>query len=274
MLSMDEIQQALPGTLDPEDFDPSVYEDSFLKARNINITDADILSGFRKGIDLLKYIIENSFKAATMQGPKTLESRLSDESKGIYAEVKRKLIDFLYQAFSNISLSKNGIPFRQWHDEKCKEMIDIFKGLKNKDGSPAWTYGISQKILNLIIKYLVVITKKAYKLGVSKGSSTIVKAGQVFLDIYPELDIPVDSRILVASWNHNLGHKVKLILPSRDGSVVPAAGIEPWNWRSNKVVKPWTQWNRDDYLKYAESLHKVFAKPLDWEGYAWTEAGR
>ena len=272
MLSMDEIQQALPGTLDPEDFDPSVYEDSFLKARNINITDEDIRSDMKNGDLLLRYIIKNSFGAATSQG--SLMTRLSEKSKTEFERVKTKLLDKLFSVFKCVNeVDFNKISFRKWHDDTCQKIIDICSDLENKTGNPAWTYGNSQKILNLIIKYLVVITKRASELGIRIDSSITAIIGQVFLDIYSKLDIPVDSLVIEASWNHNFAHKEKLILPTKNGITTPTDNIKPWNAFAFSLVKPWSKWSGEDYRNYAKSLHEVFAAPLDWEGYAWKEVG-
>lgn len=263
----------LPGTLDPKDFNPRDYDEKFLVARNIKISDTDIRDDFRKGMKLLEYIVNNSFKAASMQGPRSLERRLSDESSAIYARVHDELIYFVFHAFTDMSKSNPlaKVSFREWHDGICMRMIDICKDLKNEDGSSAWTYGNSQKMLNLAIKYLAVITKRARVLDIGSPWSFTLLAGEIFFGIYDQLDIPVDSYIIKASWNHNTNHTKKLVLPSRGGSVVPAANIEAWNSMSYRMVKPWTQWDRDDYLRYAEASHEVFDRPLDWEGYAWTE---
>ncbi len=243
-------KDVLPGALDPENINTTECDEIFRGARNIRISDDNIRrdSKIKKGenISLLRYIVENSYNAATARA--ALFSAKSSHSRKIYPIVKTELINFLYVTFLDISNkgTEGSVSYREWHDSICLDLIKLASGLKNVDGTNAWTYGNSQKVVNLIVKYLVIIAKKAKAMGVVTTTS---KAGDVFLRIYDALDIPVDGLIIEASLNHNACHTAKLVVPPH---------------------RCWSKWSRDDYLNYAYSLHRVFKRPLDWEGYAWT----
>lgn len=129
--------------------------------------------------------------------------------------------------------------------------------LTDDDGNSCWTYGNSQKAVNLAVKYLVHIAKAAREIGTEDETSRI---GEVFLAIEKDLDIPVDSRIIKASQSHNEKEAKKLILPlsSKNGS--------------GKVIC-WSKWEKSDYEAYSRSLHEAFERPFEWEERVWIRRG-
>lgn len=190
---------------------------------------------------------------------------LSKEGKKDFEELCRdKLSHALFTAFMGIkpNLTKND--YRSWHESLCQELIDICIDLDRKKERSGWTYGNSQKVVNLVVKYLVIIAKAAKKIGAANKATEI---GDAFLAIVDDLDIPVDSYIIEASWNYN----------QREGSESLALPFKTKNHVGRFAyykVKAWSNWDKGDYDKYSGSLHKAFHCPLDWEGYAWTEVGK
>ena len=39
-------------------------------------------------------------------------------------------------------------------------------------------------------------------------------------------------------------------------------------------VKPWNQWNKDEYMAFRKSVHNSIECPLDWEGPVWIEVAK
>lgn len=247
----------LPGYLDPGDFDPKEYEEEFRKARNIKLTDERIKNF------VLSYAIEKSIGAATSQG--SLTCRLSKQSRDDFEnDTRNKISIYLFEEFVKITPDFKKEDYETWHNSLCEKLIEKCDSLKpEKDDDFGWTYGNSQKVVNLIIKYLVVISNRAKEINASNETTII---GDVFAGMKGILDIPVDRYIIEASINHNKKDaNKKLILPLREDSA------RRNNERRRPQTKPWSKWNREDYKTYSESLHKVFDCPFDWEGYAWTE---
>ncbi len=251
----------LPGYLDPEGFNPKDYEDDFRNAKNVGLTDRFIK------FPALERVFNNSIKAATSRG--SLINRLSAESKALFGgTLKDQIADALFQALNGVGPELTQDQYKVWHQSLCKRIIEICHDLKpaKADGC-CWTYGNSQKVVNLVVKYLVIIASRAKEINVS---NEVTKIGDVFLNIKPILDIPVDSYVLEASWNYNLCHKndeSRLVLPLKPNKE------ESGEFSSLKVV-PWSKWNERQYRAYSESLHEVFERPFDWEGYVWVEVSK
>ncbi len=247
-----------PETLNFAGFNPEDYEKAFRNAPNIRLTD-DMIT-----CPLLGYAIENSLRAATSR--RSLMGCLSKEGKKDFEEFYRDALSHaLFTSFMGIKTNLVKSDYRSWHESLCQELMDICKDLDCKKERSGWTYGNSQKVVNLIVKYLVIIAKAAEKIGVANKATEI---GSAFLAIQADLDIPIDSYIIEASWNYN----------QREGSELLALPFKTKKHVGRFAyykVKAWSSWNKDDYDKYSESLHNALKRlgclPLDWEGYAWIE---
>lgn len=243
----------LPGCLFPDN--PKKYETAFRKAKKVNLTD-DVIRN-----PSFDYIIANSIGAATSQG--SLITRLTDQSrKHFIGTLKCEIANTLREAFYSAPSKLTQENYKEWHEHLCDKLIEKCSCLEPKQNRIGWTYGNSQKVVNLIIKYLVVISNRAKEIGVS---NEITKMGDAFANIKCHLDIPVDSYIIEASWNHNRKCSDKLVLPlnrTEDG---------PYRYYK---VKSWSNWDKKMCKAYSESLHRVFECPFDWEGYAWVEVGK
>ncbi len=243
----------LPGCSFPDS--PKKYETAFRKAKNVNLTD-DVIRN-----PSFDYIIANSIGAATSRG--SLVTRLTDQSRKYFiGTLKCEIASILREAFHSIPSELTQENYKEWHEHLCDELIQKCSCLEAKQNRKGWTYGNSQKVVNLIIKYLVVISNRAKEIGVS---NEITEMGDAFANIKCHLDIPVDSYIIEASWNHNRKCQNKLVLPLR----CP----EDDQYGYCKVIS-WSNWDKETYKAYSESLHKVFECPFDWEGYAWIEVGK
>ncbi len=249
--------EILPGMLNPGEFDPKMYEEIFRNAPNVRLSDERIRC------PLLERAIANSLGAATAMG--SLMYRLSEAGRATLSNsIKDQLAGSLFQSFSGVKASMTKSDYRVWHDFLCQELIAMSEGLECKEGEPGWTYGNSQKVVNLIVKYLVVIASRGKEIGIRNETTEI---GDAFLGVKDDLDIPVDSYILEASWNHNRRKGERQL-------VLPFNGERQEGGFACYKVKPWSKWGKGDYDRYSESLHEVFDCPLDWEGYAWTEVGK
>lgn len=277
---MTKLEKPLPGALMPTPKEVNDYDRVFFDYYKIDISDADIARGTRtrekkkgniESVDLLRYAIDKSFGAAVSYVQK---------QASISESLKNDIKEYLHGVFIDIgererlTASKN---YREWHEWICSQLIDKCISLKCKDdGSDAWTYGVSQKFVNLAIKYLVLFAKR----GPENCETNLFRIGNVFLKEYNELDIPVDRYVIGSSWNYGAYNKPSSnfpILPLRNENCddkYRRVRFEPFNKRyyegSNAVLKSWNNWNKDNYDNYTRSLHATFDAPLDWEGYAWT----
>ena len=76
-----------------------------------------------------------------------------------------------------------------------------------------------------------------------------------------QFDLPVDSYILEKMWDLE-EIEIPLHAEKRIGKY------------SADKVKPWNQWNKDEYMAFRESVHNSIKCPLDWEGPVWIEVAK
>ena len=235
----------------------AVYESSFLNASNIGMTDSYLKSPVTvvTNDEILNKALLNSLKAAVF------DTSLAHKSTQFISKIvnDKKLLETLTKNIEKF----DGSNYRKWHTDLCNNLIDDFnssyQSLKNN-----WTFGNSQKVVNLVVKYLCVVSKRCESLNIRK--SFVNDFGKKFLDKYSELDIPVDRYILRSSWNwnHHKNHHNQFDLPSKGTH-------RNTQYYRDGLIKNWSSWDYNQYTIYQESLHRVIEKPLDWEGYAWTE---
>ena len=215
----------------------------FFKHPLIKMTDAFLI---KSGVEeLFDKLLNNSFDAATAQG--AFNSRVDwTTSKTDANTLKVKAISKLK---TRIKTYKSSCDYDKWHNNVCKELIAIYSGVKTHKKkhaavSDAWTYGNSQKVLNLSIKYVVLITKKLKRIC---PTHKFIKVGEPFLEIINELHIPVDSYIIAA--------------------------FQLWNKKHSIIYYPfatkWSKLNEEEYINYLPSLRSSICCPFAWETIVW-----
>ena len=144
--------------------------------------------------------------------------------------------------------------------------MEIYKYVKIKNtGEDAFSYGNAQKWVNMTLKYLYVVGNVF--LATEVNSNFVTNYAEKINEFSDKIHIPVDSYIIEAIWKgYNMEKFDKNNLPEikklKDGS---------FGTYSSEKVRPWSQWDKKDYLKFWEELSSVKQNPIEWEGPAWIE---
>lgn len=157
--------------------------------------------------------------------------------------------------------------YKNWHSNLCDAVSNCFSNIKIGEKS-LWSYGNSQKIVNMSVKYIVTLTIILKSL---KIENDVTKIGDNFLDIINELDIPVDSYIIEALWTEGT-----IDIPTIDAKCTKGR----LKYSSEKYT-PWSNWSIEQYNNFENSLKKYLKEnpdkpkaPFDWEGPKWIEVAK
>ena len=227
---------------------------------------------------ILEQSVEQSMVQATRQAPFDANiseknfigsdaTKKTEEMKSIAKDLKKKAEKHILKRIKNLKNILDNIDdensikneYRNWHNNVCLELIGIFADrdiiVKEKNN---WSYGNSQKVLNLTIKYIYEIQKKLIELNLNNHN--IFNECPNFYDMKPILDITVDSLIIdgIKEWNNNNPDK-KIDLPIDQNS---------------KII-PWSKWNSQNYNEFVSHYSTVFSNenfsPIEWESVTWTK---
>ena len=141
--------------------------------------------------------------------------------------------------------------FDDWHNETCGKI----SGASNEHGvselvkwmGGAFSYGVSQKWLNMTIKNMLVMERWDGHLD----------------PIRSHLHVPVD-RIIMKTASKELG----VPIPRKTGGTGKYS-----NTGSKLESKPWSRWGHGEYAAFQEEVRKrVDRCPIDWEFGAWNKA--
>lgn len=141
--------------------------------------------------EMLKKIVEQAYKDATIMG--AYNAKISKKDcilKAKSDKCKEEAIEYLVQEIKDFNCNIDH--YRDWHNEVCNKLVDMYKDIKKNDKS-LWTYGNSQKIVNMSIKYLLLVF--SILCTIDKNHNIVLIAKQ-FEQIIEELDIPIDRYII------------------------------------------------------------------------------
>lgn len=124
--------------------------------------------------------------------------------------------------------------------------------------SEYFSFGNAQKWVNMSIKYILIVYKL---LSALNEKHEFCKIGKKYEEKKVQFDLPVDSYILEKMWSMK-EIEIPLLAEKRTGKY------------SADKVKPWSQWNKDEYMAFRESVHNSIECPLDWEGPVWIEVAK
>ena len=212
---------------------------------------------------ILNKIIEKAYSDATMQGAFNTFldcERMKSEAeriKGIVFKTIKKQLNVLAIDDYNI-----------WHSSTCIMIKELYKGIINDDVIERFSYGNAQKLVNMTMKYLYMLSEidAGYDEEV-ENLLEVVKEKKEFLHV------PIDSYIIDAIWNVSDGY-----LPIRnDLDFKPKRGKKDYVQPSD-LVKGWSTWNSDEYNTVRNDLSKFIADcnvcPLFWESVTWIEIAK
>ncbi|MDD6564940.1 MAG: hypothetical protein PUF08_07650, partial [Clostridiales bacterium] len=156
--------------------------------------------------------------------------------------------------------------FDEIHKRTCSQLVKAYSNVKIKDsGYAAFSFGNAQKWFNMTMKYIYIIGNclLQFKDSYDKVNADFVdKYAIKNTDFWNKVHIPVDSYILQALWEDNNFNNKDL----PDGKIRKKDGEY-----SSEKIKPWSQWNEEDYIGFWKHLSSVKQSPIEWEGPAWIE---
>lgn len=137
--------------------------------------------------------------------------------------------------------------FDAWHKSACEKLCkesdkhNISKWVEWMENG--YTYGLSQKIVNMTIKNMLVMEQW----------------DSYFEPIKQHLHIPVDSYVMDAASGD-----LEIPIPCKNG------GVGKYSLTGSKSdSKPWSRWEYGDYITFQEEVRKATPCPMDWEFGAW-----
>lgn len=156
--------------------------------------------------EMLKKIVERAYKDATLMG--AYNAKISKKDCNLKAKsdkCKEDAIDYLVRKIKDFNCNIDH--YRDWHNEVCNNLVDIYKDIKKNDKS-LWTYGNSQKLVNMSIKYLLLVF--SILCTINKNHKIVLIAKQ-FEQIIEKLDIPIDRYIIELLLTKKLSQKMQKI---------------------------------------------------------------
>ena len=215
---------------------------------------------------MLTKIVSKAYNDAAGQGAfNALIETANSELRENADKAKTNSINLVKVQLGKFDDNHNG--YKKWHEELCKGICDCFKDVKNR--GELWSYGNSQKLVNMSVKYLITATYIFKSIGIPKNSKELCGMGDQFIGIIDELDVPVDSYIIETLWENN-DIRLPIIKLNRDGS--------RGKYSSNKYTS-WSKWNGEQYGNYEDGLKKHLkneknTNAFDWEGSAWMKIAK
>ena len=247
---------------------------------SIHYTEKDTLVFFYFGFTLddiekesmdiiLKKVANKALFDATMQG--AFNSRVKMEYKEKAKTAKVKAVDTLLVSVKQ--LGKNNEEYDDWHYDTCCKVKKVFHGIKDQKGNEAFTYGNAQKMVNMTMKYLYLLSKSSREEKANKTNEILnsVKNNAAFLHM------PIDGYIIDA-----LFEKRVLVCEECKNDNCLRCLVGSWNGKGNPskkdCVKKWSRW--DYYLYNAvknqifHNIDKQYENVIDWENDLWIEQAK
>ena len=135
--------------------------------------------------------------------------------------------------------------FDFWHENTCRKIMKAYETYEMKSVlTYGFPYGLAQKWLNMTMKYMLIMEKWDSQMQSMRN----------------QLHVPVDDYIMEAASD-----ELHIYIPYKNG--------EEGNYNKGKV-KPWSQWDYDEYKKFQDDIRSAVACPIEWEGPAWIKVAQ
>ncbi len=236
--------------------------------------------------DSLEKVVKKALFDATMQG--AFNSRVKDDHKENARKAKNAVINTMLDALTNKNCDdcneqtcpetkvsfediKDKKGYDDWHKQTCCNIKKQFEDIKDEKENEAFTYGNAQKVVNMTMKYLYLLSKSSQVKSCKVLNSVKKKAAF--------LHMPIDSYIIDALFENNVldykqckeDEELKELVGSWRGKGKPS---------KNDNVKKWSRW---DYNLYRAVQNQIFDKNkeigneyyvIDWENDLWIEQAK
>ncbi len=212
---------------------------------------------------ILRAICEKAYADATVEG--AFNTMLTTDSLKVKAsESKEAALKKLVTSLS--SFADNTEDYDSWHNNFCKDIKDSYKGEINDDIKDRFSYGNAQKLVNMAMKYLYLLSE----IEMFFEDADAKKLFEAVKDHSEELHIPIDSFIIDAIWRDT-----QVDLPLQDNT---SAQRKKEYKTPSDYVQGWSTWKEETYISVQKALLdyiKAQGKhPLEWESEMWIKEAK
>lgn len=216
---------------------------------------------------LLYRIIGKAFIDATNQGAFNSLISKDDPRKANIGKAKEEASKTLFTEILKYQEHKSKPDFNDWHQRICERIQECYAN----DFSKEFTYGNAQKVVNMTLKYLYLLSGVTENCGAEE--SELKKILVSIRNDSEYLHIPIDSYIIDEIWREsNKEDRRNLPRHQKDSVVKPKYEKDDYKHPSD-YIKPWSTWNKCDYKSVRELIGRLLKKknkdPLEWETEAW-----
>ena len=207
---------------------------------------------------IIDKVIQKAFFDATNQGafntliPKDAKDKLQSIKKKCCSDLKNEIKKY----------KRHGKKFDEWHKFVCNDIIcKYFEGINTP--TEVFSYGNAQKVLNMTLKYLYMLSQV---LGYENVNEELVGILREISADSRYLHIPIDRYIIDELWNST---STLLPLKEDEHKVRDRQYAHP-----SEFVKSWSTWSDTDYNNTLERMDLRGEEPLEWEEKHWIEAAK
>ena len=216
---------------------------------------------------IIDKIIEKAYFDATMQGAfnALIQKEYKTESH------KEESIECMRNAIKQLEKDKD---YDEWHKDTCFKLITIHNRILNKDRRPIFTYGNAQKLVNMTMKYLHLLSND------KPATNDFFGFVQHYAD---DLHMPIDSYIIDALFRKKVltWKECRENTDSCIGCLVGPRQKDPAddNKRRSEYIKiKWSNWDEYLYKAVQERIRKkkpaAYKNIIEWENDLWIEQAK
>lgn len=172
--------------------------------------------------------------------------------------IKGQVIEALEESINNVD---DNMEYDKWHRETCKTVMNLYDGTLNVGLTERFSYGNAQKLVNMTIKYLYMISEIDYEFtDEMRGVFKFIKENEL------SLHIPIDSFIIDAIWKNT---NITLEKYVNTKNIKEDKEYE----RPSDYIQGWSSWEKNQYYKVEEALSDFLKEknysPMEWEMKEW-----
>ena len=227
--------------------------------------------------DILEKIIRKALFDATMQN--AFNAKVELKYKKMAKEAKENTIDELIKSIKELKEFKRKESFDNWHKETCEAIRKKFENIKDEDSESIFTYGNAQKVVNMTLKYLYLLSKLE-KSKTNNCSTVISKIEEYAKENF--LHMPIDSYIIDQLFRKEIidikekffEEKLRNIKKDYPKRKKLKECLHPYEY-----IKPWSKWEEQEYTEVQKQIHDKMPNTegycvIDWENDLWLEEAK
>lgn len=244
------------------------------KKVSIDATALDSLIFFTFGFTLgepaeyvVKKVIHKAIVDATNQGAFNAQIPKEETKVKTKAQIaKDACIDGLYDDITYVVKNpgwESQDSFDDWHNKICKKIqTKYFANVQKYEEKEIFTFGNAQKILNMTLKYLYILSSIE---GV-KFDDDLKNLLEKIKSCAGYFHIPIDSYIIDELWSD----KPSITLPIKGSQINREHSYK----QPSSYVVGWSTWNEKQYNSLIKTIQFDGQSKLDWESEHWIRAAK